>query len=285
MDYLNRQQAPFPGTVWRALDRAAIAAARDRLTARRFLPVEGPFGIGLTAIECGNDEVYRQPRAAEAASVIGRTQPVPMIRQIFRVSIRRIAAFIEHGQPLDLAPAEDAAEAVADREDELVYRGQPDLNLAGLLTSEGHLDIAAGDWSGIDRALGDVLAAVTRLDESGHRGPYALVLEPALYNGLFRLYPGTDTMQLEHLQRLCTRGIFKAPIEGGVLVDPRAGTLIVGQDLQSGYVGQDGIHFQLYLAESVVLRLDDPTASCVIPARIPARATEPDHRGRRSSAA
>ena len=103
MDYLNRQQAPFPDKVWRALDKAAVAAARDRLTARRFLPIEGPFGVGLTAIECGNDEVYRQPRPVEAASVMGRTQPVPMIRQIFRLSVRRIAAFIENGQPLDLS--------------------------------------------------------------------------------------------------------------------------------------------------------------------------------------
>jgi len=285
VDYLNRQQAPFPDKVWRALDEAALTAAGDRLTARRFLPVEGPFGIGLTAIECGNDEAFRQPRAVEAASVMGRTLPVPMIRQIFRVSIRRVAAFIEHGQPLDLSPAEDAAEAVADREEELVYQGQPDLHLSGLLNSEGHLETAGGDWSGVEGALADVLAGVTRLDEAGHRGPYALVLEPALYNGLFRLYPGTDVMQLEHLQRLCTRGIFKAPIQGGVLVDPRAGTLIVGQDLKSGYVGQDGIHFQLYLCESVVLRLDDPEATCVIPARIPARATAPDRRSRQSSSA
>jgi uncharacterized linocin/CFP29 family protein len=284
MDYLNRQQAPFPEKVWREIDRAAVAAARDRLTARRFLPVEGPFGVGLTAIECGNDEVYRQPRPVEAAAVMSRTQPVPMIRQIFRLSIRRIAAFIENGQPLDLAAAENAAEAVADREEELIYRGEADLQLGGLMTSEGHLEVPAGDWNAIDRALEDVLAAVTRLDEAGHRGPYAMVLEPALYNGLFRLYPGTDVMQLEHLRGLCTRGIFKAPITGGVLIDPRAGTLIVGQDLQSGYVGQDGIHFQLYVSESVVLRLDDPEASCVLPARASARAAAP-HRASRAPAA
>ena len=71
----------------------------------------------------------------------------------------------------------------------------------------------------------DVLAAVTQLDEAGYRGPYALALAPALYNGLFRLYPGTDVSQLEHLRRLCTRGIYKAPIEGGVFVDPRVGAL------------------------------------------------------------
>ena len=278
MDYQSRGQAPFPPELWRKIDDAAITAARDRLSGRRFLPLEGPFGIGLTAIECGNDESYRQPRASEAASVMGRTQPVPMIRQIFRISIRRIAAMLENGQPLDLTPAADAAEAVADREDELIYQGQPDLQLPGLLNMDGRQEIAAGDWTAIDRALDDVLAAATLLDEAGYRGPYALALAPALYNGLFRLYPGTDVMQLEHLRRLCTRGIFKAPIEGGILVDPTVGTLIVGQDMEAGYIGQDGIHYQLYLSESVVLRIDDPGAACIIPARpalkpaMPARA-------------
>jgi uncharacterized linocin/CFP29 family protein len=107
---------------------------------------------------------------------------------------------------------------------------------------------------------------VTRLDESGFRGPYALALAPALYNGLFRLYPGTDTLQLEHLRRLCTRGIYKAPIEGGVLVDARVGVLILGQDLRAGYIGQDGVHYELYLTESLVLRIDEPKAICTISA-------------------
>ena len=90
---------------------------------------------------------------------------------------------------------------------------------------------------------------------------------PALYNGLFRLYAGTDMLQLEHLRRLCQRGVYKAAIEGGVLVDPRVGKLIIGQDLMAGYIGQDGVHYQLYVTESVVLRLDEPRAICTITTR------------------
>ena len=89
---------------------------------------------------------------------------------------------------------------------------------------------------------------------------------PPLYNGLFRLYPGSDVSQIQHLRHLCTRGIYKAPIEGGVLVDPRVGALVLGQDLQAGYIGQDGVHYQLYLNESIVLRIDAPQAICTISA-------------------
>src|SRR5207237_604391 len=150
------------------------------------------FGAGLTSIEAGNDDYCRQPSADEAGAVMGRAISVPMLRRAFRLSVRRIAGYLENGQPLDLTPAQDAAEAVASREEEFVYRGQPDFRLPGLLTHEGRQQLDGGDWAAVERALGDVLAAVTQLDDAGYRGPYALALAPPLYNGLFRLYPGTD---------------------------------------------------------------------------------------------
>ncbi|HKS89372.1 MAG TPA: family 1 encapsulin nanocompartment shell protein [Stellaceae bacterium] len=267
MDSLNRAQAPFPAEIWERIDKAAADAARDRLTGRRFLDLEGPFGVGLTAIEVGNDDYCRQPSPEEAGAVMGRAISLPMLRKSFRLSIRRVAAFLENKQPLDLSPAQDAAEAVADREEELIYSGQPTFGLAGLLTMDGHQAIEAGDWSAAERALQDVLAAATRLDDSGYRGPYALALAPALYNNLFRLYPGSDVLALEHLRRLCTAGIYKAAIAGGVLVDTRVGVLILGQDLATGYSSQDGVHYHLYVSESIVLRIDEPGAICTIGAQ------------------
>jgi uncharacterized linocin/CFP29 family protein len=266
MDYLNRDRSHLPDAIWREIERAAVEAARDRLTGRRFLDLQGPFGVGLTAIEAGNDDYCRQPSADEAGAVMWRAISVPMLRRAFRLSVRRVAAYLENAQPLDLTSAQDAAEAVGDREEEFVYRGQPDFQLPGLLTHDGRQQLQGGDWSAVERALGDVLAAVTQLDEAGYRGPYALALAPPLYNGLFRLYPGSDVSQIQHLRYLCTRGIYKAPIEGGVLVDPRVGALVLGQDLRAGYIGQDGVHYQLYLTESIVLRIDSPRAICTISA-------------------
>lgn len=161
-------------------------------------------------------------------------------------------------------PGADEAGAVAAREEEILYYGQPDFGLAGLLSADGRGRHTAGNWSDLDQVLNDVLAAVTKLDDAGFRGPYALVLAPALYNGLFRRYPGTELLQLEHLRRLCSEGIHKAAIEGGAVIDSRAGVLVVGQDLMAGYAGQDGIHYELYLSESIVLRLDEPKAVCTL---------------------
>lgn len=264
MDATHRQLAPFGEDIWQAIEQAAAAAARDRLTARRFLDVEGPFGLGLTAIELGNDGFCRQPGQGEAAQILGRAVSVPMLRKSFALSLRRLAGHLDGGQPLDLRPAEDAAEAVAQREEELIYYGQTDFALPGLLTAHGRNHHDGGDWAGMDQALTDVLAAVTILDEAGYPGPYALVLEPRLYNGLFRRYQDSDLLQSEHLARLCTRGIFKAPVKGGAVVDPRAGRIIIGEDLTAGFSQQDGVHAHLYLLESLVLRLDDARAVCTL---------------------
>jgi uncharacterized linocin/CFP29 family protein len=273
MDTLNRDHAPFPAQIWGMIDAAAASAARDRLTGRRFLDLEGPFGLGLTVIEIGNDDYCRQPGPDEAGQILGRAMQVPMIRKSFRISIRRVAAHLDNGQPLDLSPAQDAAEAVADREEELIYTGQPAFGVYGLLTIEGRQQVEGSDWSQPDAALNDVLQAATRLDEAGFHGPYALALAPALYNNLFRLFPGTDVIGLEHLRRLATAGIYKAPIEGGVLVDTRVGVLVLGQDFSAGYSSQDGIHYYLYVSESIVLRIDEPKAICAIPARVGPPAT------------
>lgn len=264
MDGLNRSQAPFGSDIWQAIDEAAVEAARASLTGRRFLDVEGPFGLGLTAIERGNDGYCRQPSGEEAGAIVGRAIPVPMLRKSFEISLRRLSGHIQNGQPLDLTPAEDAAEAVARREEEFVYQGNAEFGLPGLTTAEGRNHVGGGDWTTLDRTLQDVLAAVTTLDDAGFRGPYALVLAPRFYNGLFRRYENTDMLQVEHLSRLCTRGIHKADIDGAAVVDPRVGKLIIGQDLRAGFAGQDGVHVNLFLIESAVLRVDDPGAVCTI---------------------
>lgn len=265
MDYLNRAQAPFSRDLWKRIDDAAVTAARDVLTGRRFLEVEGPFGAGLTSIEVGADDFCRQVGEDEAGAVISQAISVPMLRKTFKLSIRRLEAVEAMGQPLNLAPAEDAAEAVARREEEFIYYGQSDFNLAGLLTARGRNDVKLHDWSqSAEAPLDDLLKAANALDQAGFFGPYALALEPVLYNALFRRYEGTDMLQLSHIRRLCEIGVFKAPIKGGALVDPRTGPLLVGQDLRTGYVGQDGIHYQLFVSESLVLRVDEPTAICTL---------------------
>ena len=97
------------------IEEAAISAARDILTGRKILDVEGPYGLGLTNLEVGNDDVCREPGPGEASAVVSHALSIPMIYRRFSLSKRRIAAFQETGQPLNLKVAEDAGQAVAAR--------------------------------------------------------------------------------------------------------------------------------------------------------------------------
>lgn len=266
MDYLNRAAAGFGDDIWERIDHAAVTAARDQLTGRRFLPVDGPYGLGLTAIEAGEDGYCREPAPGEAGAVTSRAIAVPMLRRNFQLSIRRIEGFRQLGQPLHLTAVNHAAEAVARREEEFIYYGQQDFHLPGLLTVDGKSVHRTGDWSKTQQALDDVLAAVSALDGNGFHGPYALALAAPLYNALFHRYEGTEMMQLEHLRGLCELGVYKASISGGVLVDARVGRLVIGQDLMAGYARQDGIHHELYLSESIVLLIEQAAAVCLLEA-------------------
>jgi uncharacterized linocin/CFP29 family protein len=255
------------------IEEAAISAAREILSGRRIIDVEGPYGIGLTTVEVGNDDRYREPGPEEASAVVSHALSVPMIYRRFAISKRRIAAFQETAQPLNLKVAEDAAQAVATREEDFIYHGQSDFRLGGLLTVEGRQNVKAGNWDNVDEVLGDVITAVNVLDGRGYRGPYGLALAPELYNSLFRRYAGSDLLQIEHLKRLCTRGIVKAAIEGCVLVARDVGSLVVGQDLQVNHLTSDAAHEQFSVSESLVLKIEAPDAICTImnEARRPSR--------------
>jgi uncharacterized linocin/CFP29 family protein len=256
--------APESAELLNKIEEAAVSAARDILSGRRIIDVEGPYGLGLTAVEVGNDDLCRQPDPGEASAVLSHALSLPMIYRRFSLSRRRIAAFREMGQPLNLKVVEDAAQAVATREEEFIYHGQPDFHLHGLLTAAGRNTLQGGDWGSVDQVLDNVIAAVNTLDGKGYRGPYGLALAPALYNNLFRRYPGSDLLQIEHLKRLCTRGIVKAQIEGGVLVAKDVGSIVLGQDLQIAYLTQDAAHENFAVTESLVLKIEAPDAICTI---------------------
>ncbi len=255
---------PFDAAILQRLEEMAVEEARKVLTARRFLPIEGPFGQGYLAAPVGNDDM-RQHAVHGPTTIIARTIPVAMIFRHFTMSRRRVAAYTELGQPLDFGQLSQAALETAAREEELIYMGDPEFRLGGLCTVESRNHLDGGDWNDVEHVLRDVLAAVTLLDDAKFRGPYAIVLEPRLYNNLFRCYPeGAGMVQIEHLKALCTLGVFKANISGALLISPEAGTLVLGEDLTVGFTFADSAHFNFAVRESIVLRINAPKAICTI---------------------
>jgi len=54
------------------IEKAAISEAREILSGRRIIDVEGPYGVGLTAVEVGNDELTHDSVSGQASAVVSR---------------------------------------------------------------------------------------------------------------------------------------------------------------------------------------------------------------------
>lgn len=263
--YLHRKDAPFGANVWEAIDKTVTAAAKARLAARRLLSLEGPYGLALQSITAADEAV---DGAGNVRMRCGQSLPVPGIEGSFSLSIRNIAAFEATGQPLDLSAAARAAAACADQEDALIFQGSKVLGVTGLLTAKNVQAVALGSWKEIGHAVDNILQAVTKLASAGFQGPYALALAPPLFNGLFRRYPQTAQTELEHLRQVVTDGIVSAAAlsQGGVLVTAvkELASIVIGQDLETAYVGPAGRDYTFAISETLVLRLNEPSSVCVL---------------------
>jgi len=265
--YLNRGDAPFGDGVWEAIDNAVVGAAKSQLAGRRLLHTIGPQGPGLKALPFGDSPV--QGNAIEGVTTSSSCMiAVAMIHSEFTLSVRDVAAYEQSGIPLDLNAAVKAAIALARQEDQIIFNGFPSIGAAGLLNMPGVRAIKLRPWNVVGDAVQDIISAVTELDTAGFLGPYALALTPKSYNHLFRLYPQSDTTELEHARQVVTDSIIKAPAlpGGGVLIDTSGpfANIVLGQDMMTSFVGPAPARYQFAILESLALWVRVPEAICVL---------------------
>jgi uncharacterized linocin/CFP29 family protein len=247
------------------IEAQALEKAKVVLTARRFLDFEGPLGAGIESLQVGPVHEGKLD-GTEARISARRAVPIPTLYASFELPRRELEGAMSPGMPLDTSVAEDAAEEVALAEEHVLYHGVRELGIEGVLTHPSSKRVELGDWSNAGGAIGDVIAAADRLDADHVRGPYALVLASSLYNQLFRKYEGSDVLALDHLRRLADGGIYKSYVlEGcGVLISPEVGPIVCAQDLAVSFLEVRESTLRFVVSAAVVLRLDDPSAACVL---------------------
>ena len=264
-DYFGRADAPFGDAVWEMLDNIVIGAARSRLTGRKLLDIEGPYGIDLKSIPLGDTLTPHGDFSISTSATI----PVPMIQSRFTLNQRDLAAFEAKGMPFDAAPVTNAAFALAAAEDALVFEGSKTLGIAGLLNGPGARKQKLTAWSEAGAAANDIVRAVTEMDEAGFAGPYTLALSPGLYNSLFRLYPGgSGRTELDHINEVVGNNSVKAAglKSGGALMarGKHFATIVIGMDMTVGYVGPTEFGFDFTISESLVPRIVVPASVSVL---------------------
>jgi uncharacterized linocin/CFP29 family protein len=257
--YLGREDAPVSAETWKLLDTTMIEAAKSQLAGRRFIGIEGPFGLGLKVISLSDCEVSDGIAASPFL-------PVHLVSTSFYLNKRDLAAREREGLMLDLDPVACAAIGCATKEDTIIFNGIQDV--PGLLGAEGSATLALAKWDKIGTAADQIIDAVTRLDTAGFHGPYCMGLAPAQYNLLLRRYPQGDGTELDHIRTILGGEIVKAPIlkKGGVLLASgrQYCSLVIGQDMSIGYNGPSGDSLEFSISESMALLIRAPEAICVL---------------------
>jgi uncharacterized linocin/CFP29 family protein len=258
-DFQNRGSSGIGDRTWEVLERAAVGAAKSQLTARRFIPIEGPHGLGVQAVPLA--DVHSPDGHA-----VARLLPLHYLFRTFGLSVRDIAAYEREPLTLDAGPAARAAIECARAEEELIFAGTK--NAPGLTAAPGITKHKLTSWQPLGKAATEVIDAVNLLDTAGFHGPYALALGPARHNLLYRLYADGNGTELEHVEKIAGGGVFKCPAlkTGGMLLATGAqfSAIIIGQDLTVGYVGRVGPDVQLSVSESLALLLREPKAVCAL---------------------
>jgi uncharacterized linocin/CFP29 family protein len=246
-DFLMRDAAPLSAEQWEALDKVVVKAARQYLVGRRFIELVGPMGAGTETVPVGTGESRR-------------FLELEVIQHDFTLSWRDIEANQKLGLGMDWGPAAMAAAQCALDEDRTV--------LNGLIAAAG-TQVSLAGWSEPDGPLQAVVQATNKMVAEGCFGPYAVVLNPALYAETQRVHPGMGQMVGRLIKEVAEGGIYRSPVLGpmqGVVLSlgDYNFDLVIGQDLITAYAGNDGMDHLYRVMESLVLRVKRPGAICAL---------------------
>jgi uncharacterized linocin/CFP29 family protein len=263
MNNLHRELAPISSDAWVQIEQEAARTLKRYLAARRVVDIQGPKGLGLSAV--GTGHTRKVAPLCDGLQVLQRdVKPLVELRVPFELARQAIDDVERGSNDSDWQPLKDAAKTIAFAEDHVVFEGYQDVGIEGVrqVTSNPILELPSDV-----RAYPDVIArAVNQLRLAGVNGPYALLLGSDPYTGITG---GSDDGYpiLKHLQRLVDKEIIWCPaIKGGVLLTTRGGDfdLHIGQDISIGYTSHSESSVSLYFQESLTYLTQTAEAALVL---------------------
>jgi uncharacterized linocin/CFP29 family protein len=261
---------------WEKLQRGVHETIEKCLVGRKFLETYGPLGVGS---QCVPIDTFGIPSWA-TVDMLGESDNaihslkrdiahIPLIYKDFWLFWRDIEASRKGETPLDTSAAIGAAMAAAAREDDLVFNGLPDMNMAGLLSVDGRNIVKLSDWSVIGNGFQDVVSAVEKLRSNGFFPPYTLVVSPRLYALLHKVYERTGRLEIDAVKEMVKGGVYQSPVlKKDVALVIAAGRqnadLAVGGNFKVEYCGPENLNHRFRVVGSSVLRIKCPQAICTL---------------------
>lgn len=265
MNHLHRELAPISDSAWAEIDEEAARCLKGFLSGRRLADFVGPLGWDTASVNTGRTEPLAESVGDGVEASARRSQPLIELCSTFVLDRSELDALDRGAPDADLAPAAEAAKAVALAEDRLFFEGNTAAGIVGVAAGSPHPAIEIpDDYSEFPRL---VARAVATLQDAGVEGPYAVALGPTCHTGVVEGTERGGYPVLEHLRMITGGPLVRArAVDGTVVLSLRGGDfeLISGQDLSIGYVAHDADTVTLRLEESLTFRNLGPEAAVAL---------------------
>lgn len=262
MDILKQLLAPMTEHAWKELKSEADKVFGASLTARKFVDIDGPYGIEYSAVSTGR--VITQSDQTHSGINFGLRQVLPLIevRKPFTLDIWELDNLSRGAKDINLEPMQEAAYEIALFEENFIYNGFDAGETKGLVKGSKHKPVKTAEDP--EEFLKSVADHMIKLRKSFVNGPYTLIVSGNIWKKLVRLTEGYPfTKQLKRM--LGGSLIVNHNIDKSLLVSERSGDyeLVIGQDLSIGYDTHDTEKVKLYFTESFTFRILTPEAIVV----------------------
>ncbi len=256
MDMLKKELAPLSAEVWQEIEKRTAEVLTSRLSARKAVHVEGPKGWDFTSISEGRLDLSGEN--GDVRTGVYRISPLTEARVSFTLNRWELDNLSRGAKDIDLGPLEAAAAKIADFEEQAIYSGYSAGGIVGLQKSASNEGIPFGkDSSSI---MEGVSKAMIALQKQSVAGPYSLIVGEEAYLRIAREVGGFPLT--ERIERLIEGKVIKSLTLSGALLVPYDNDnleLTIGQDFAVGYESQTAKDVTLFITESFIFRVIDPT--------------------------
>lgn len=259
MNLLKRELAPLTTEAWDQIDEQARKVLQSLLTARRFADVSGPHGPELSTVSTGRLALPGGKKRDSHFYGIRQAVHLVEVRIPFELNIWEMDNAARGAQDIELSALDQAAAKLAAFEEGILYSGSDDAGIEALRQAVSHDPIPYKQEA--ESFISALAKGITQLKAAAVDGPYALVVDPSMWELLSSYVHGRPLE--DHLRYLLggplllseyTLAPFLISLRGGDL------ELILGQDIAVGYQKHDDENVELFFTETFTYRLLEPSA-------------------------